>query len=978
VVVCRVLGELEVHTGSGTVDLGGPLPRRLVCMLLLAEGQVVSDERLCQAIWGQRGVPSKAVASLQAYVSRVRRVLGDRDGYKVQRVGAGYRLRPAAGVTDVDQFVAGVQEGRRRLAAGRPDEALPVLGEALALWRGVPFADLPDDPQVMAARTRLAELREVAVEERLAAHLDAGDAATAVAELEPAVRAAPFRERRWVLLVAGLYRCGRQREALAALRRVRGLLADELGIDPGPELQQLERRVLAQDPHLLLSAAGAATLVAPARTTPTPRPESPALTRPLSTFVGRAAELHLVPALLAEHRLVTLVGPAGVGKTRLAVEYAVDRHDPDGPWLVRLAGVDMGNVPLAVANAVGLADVAGDRVLALITALSIRPGLLLLDNCEHLTAPVAELALDLLAGCPSLLILATSRQPLGVDGEQTVSVATLATRQPDGGDGPAVELLLDRIRMIRPGWAPSDAEQATVRVLCTTLDGLPLALELAAARARVFGLQELADRLHDRFTVLAPVPPGSLQPHATLAAAVAWSVDLLAVPDRAMLLRLWPFEAGFPIDAAEAVRPPAVNAALEALSALVTRSMVVADTSTTPCRYRLLETIRTYCRDHDESPDATREAHARWVRDLATWAAPEMGRGEHAGHASRVLSRELSNIRAGLAHDLARQPAAALPTVGLLSWFWIRRGHLREGQELTTAALRAAPDAPDIDRARAWAACAALAYFAGDLDRADNALAKARTILGRPVDEQSTILHGQLLFYAGLMCPIFGDPTAGLRDARQAVEVGHRAGQPWIVVTAELAIGGALTALGRIEEGEQTLARATVLADDARQYWTAGMTELYLARSLLRRAWQTHQAQPAERALTLLRNALQRFQHEEDLCTTLSVLHTATLALALTGRPYQAARLRTAVHQHAIRYGIRPDSTDPYRTTSHAVLTHLLKDHHQPTDPHTPDPQTETVNWTDTLSLLTAEADQISSSSSPGGHAPRGTVRGPA
>ena len=251
VVVCRVLGELEVHTGSGPVDLGGPLPRRLVCMLLLADGQVVSDERLCHVIWGQRAEPSKAVASLQAYVSRVRRVLDDRDGWQVQRVGAGYRLLRAAGVTDVDRFVACVHEGRQSLATGRPAEALPVLDEALALWRGVPFADLPDDPQVTAARARLAELREVAVEERLAAHLDAGDAPTAVAELEPAVHDTPFRERRWALLVTGLYRCGRQQEALAVLRQVRQLLADELGIDPGPELQQLERRVLAQDPHLL-------------------------------------------------------------------------------------------------------------------------------------------------------------------------------------------------------------------------------------------------------------------------------------------------------------------------------------------------------------------------------------------------------------------------------------------------------------------------------------------------------------------------------------------------------------------------------------------------------------------------------------------------------------------------------------------------------------------------------------------------------
>jgi predicted ATPase/DNA-binding SARP family transcriptional activator len=925
-------------------------------MLLLAEGQVVSDERLCQAIWGQRGVPSKAVASLQAYTSRLRRAVGDEIGWQVQRVGSGYRLRLAPGVTDLEQFVAGVQEGRRLLAAGRPGEALAVLGEALALWRGVPFADLGDDPQAAAARTRLEELREVAAEERLAAHLATGDVALAVAELEPAVRAAPFRERRWALLILGLYRCGRQREALAALRRVRRLLADELGIDPGPQLQQLERRVLAQDPHLLLSAADAVPQVLPAPTTPAAQPPSPpTLARPLSAFVGRAAELRLVSGLLAEHRLVTLVGPAGVGKTRLAVEYAAGRADPDGPWLVRLADVAMDNVPLAVANAVGLADVAGDRVSALIAALSTRPALMLLDNCEHLTAQVAELALDLLAGCPPLRILATSRQPLGVDGEQTVPVAPLAARQPDGGDGPAVELLLDRIRAIRPGWAPSDAEHATVRSLCTALDGLPLALELAAARARVFGLRELADRLHDRFAVLAPVPPGSLQPHATLAAAVAWSVDQLAGPDRAMLLRLWPFEAGFPIDAAEAVRPPTVPAALESLSALVTRSVVVADTTATPSRYRLLETIRTYCRDHDQTTDATREAHARWVRDLTAWAVQEQTRGEHAGHTIRVLRRELPNIRAAVAHDLDRQPAAALRTVGLLNWFWVRGGHLREGQELVVAVLRAAPDAPGVDRARGWAAYATLAYFAGDPERTDNALTEARTALGQPVDEQSTLLHGQLLFYAGLVHLARGEAATSLREARQAAQVGHRTGQQLISTAAELLIGGALIALGRIDEGEQTLARATALADAAHQYWTAGMTELYLARSLLQRAWQTRQARPAEQALTLLRHAQQRFEREEDLATALSVLHTGTLALALTGRPAQAARLHAAVHQHAVRYGMRPDRTYSDSAASDEVLAQLLQQHHQPDGPDTTDPDTGPPSWSDTLSLLAVD-----------------------
>jgi predicted ATPase len=626
----------------------------------------------------------------------------------------------------------------------------------------------------------------------------------------------------------------------------------------------------------------------------------------------------------------------------LAIEYAADRHDQDGPWLVRLADVATDDVPLAVANAVGLSDVTGGRIPALVAALSGRPVLLLLDNCEHLVAPVAELAVVLLAGCPLLRILTTSRQPLGIDGERTVPVMPLATGRQDGGDGPAVELLLDRIYAIRPGWTPSETEQATVRDLCTALDGLPLALELAAARSRVFGLQELADRLHDRFTVLGPVPPGSLQPHATLAAAVAWSVDLLTGPDLAMLLRLWPFDGGFSIEAAEAVRPPLVTAALESLSALVARSVVVADTTVTPSRYRLLETIRTYCRDHDEAPDVTREAHARWIRDLAAWAEEEMRRGQHAGHVIRVLRRELPNIRAGLAHDLDRRPSAAVRTVGQLRWFWARGGHLSEGQELITAALKAAFDAPGPDRARAWGAYTCLAYFAGDLELAGTALAQARTALGRPVDEQSAMLRGELLFYAGLIHSVLGDPATGLREAQEALEIGRRTGQRLIITAAELTIGGALVALGRADEGELALSRATANAETAQQHWTAGMAELYLGRSLIQRARQTRDTRPAEQALTVLRRALQRFEGEEDTSTALSVLHTGALALALTGRQERAKQLRTAVHQHAVRYGLRPDRTDPY---SAAMAP--------PTPSST---ETSTLTWSQMLSLLTTRA----------------------
>jgi predicted ATPase len=463
---------------------------------------------------------------------------------------------------------------------------------------------------------RLIELRAVAVEERLAARLAAGDAPGAVGDLEAAVRAEPYRERRWELLILAQYRSGRQADALASLRRVRSLLGEELGVDAGPALQDLERRLLVQDPRLLLET----------------RP--PKTARPLSAFLGRTVELAALDALTSTHRLVTLVGPGGAGKTRLAVEFADEQA-----WFVRLADATA-PVP-AVAAELRLRGTTLDAVTA---ALADRAGLLLLDNCEHLIGPVAELAMHLLAHCPDLRILATSREPLAVDGERLLPVDPLPADE-------AIALLTDRIGAQRPGWRPDAGDTAHMTRIVAALDGIPLALELAAARTRMLSLGELSELLRDRFPALGPVPRGAITPHQTLEAAVAWSVDLLPRADRALLLRLWPFEGGFPLAAADSD--------LDRLSALVARSMVAADTSVTPTRYRLLEIIRAYCRAHDPDPVASREAHAAWTRDLVARWIPGLA-GEHSPHAMRVLHRDMANVHAGIEHDLTAAPGEAL------------------------------------------------------------------------------------------------------------------------------------------------------------------------------------------------------------------------------------------------------------------------------------------------------------------------------
>jgi predicted ATPase/DNA-binding SARP family transcriptional activator len=949
VLSCRVLGPTEVGTGRGRVDLGGPLPRRLVTALIAAAGRPVSGDALALAVWGDEPPPSPEV-SLQAYVSRLRRALGAEHRDALQRVGDGYRLTGAD--TDVAAFEADVARGRESLAEQRPAEAVRAFDAALRLWRGEAFADLAGAGSVEAVRARLAELRLVAVEERLAARLAVGDAPGAVAELTPAVRAEPFRERRWELLILGLYRSARQAEALSALRRVRAMLADELGVDPGPALQSLERRLLAQDPGLLLPA-------------PPPRPvvPRPAMRRPLSTFVGRATELAAIAAAEPSVRLLTLVGPGGAGKTRLAVEHATAHPHGDGPWLARLADVtEPGLLISAVAAALGVrppTEAAGVRqpteaadvrqpaeagtaglaagVAGLAAAVADREALLILDNCEHLVAAVADLVVGLLAGCPRLRILATSREPLGVDGERLLPVAPLPP-------GDAVALLVDRIGAVRPGWRPDADDQVQLGRLAEALDGIPLALELAAARARVLGLGELVTLLGERFPALGRVPRGALAPHATLEAAVAWSVDLLPAGDRALLLRLWPFEGGFTMAAAAAV-----GSDLEALSSLVTRSVVTADTTVVPTRYRLLGIIRAYCREHDPDPDGSRAGHAAWARALVERTAPEL-RGERSAHAIRVLNREVPNLRAALAHDLGADPAAALRTAGLLDWFWYRGGYADEGLRLLTAALAAAPDAPAADRALALAACGTLRFIAGDAAGAGEFLGQAKTLLAAPDSQAGWRLLSQVLYYEALLCTVRGDHATAAVRARESIAVSLRNGEKWATPAGEMALGAALTGLGERQEGRRVLAAATAHAGTLGQNWIAAMSELLLAR-----AWLVPDEPDPAAALRAVGAALTRFREEDDVGNVLSCLHTGAYAVTLGGDPERGAALLAAVRRHGARRGLRPDATDP---ATAAALDRALGQALDPVTRAAADADGATLDESAMVTMLPAGQDQ--------------------
>jgi predicted ATPase/DNA-binding SARP family transcriptional activator len=904
VLICNVLGSTEVEADGTRLELGGPSPRRLFTALIAATGQPVSNDRLAEAVWGAR-TPGQTTSTLQVYVSRLRQALGEQHRELLHRTASGYALRLAPDATDAARFTRDVEEGRQLLAEDRAEPAAARLTGALALWRGEPFADLLTSDAAQAARVQLHELREVAIDERCAAWLRMGDAARTVSELGAAVTASPYRERRWALLIVGLYRCGRQGDALASLRRVRALLADELGIDPGTELQELERRVLGQDPHLLLAGRAAPH---GQRGGAGQRPGSGETTRPggrlWSSFLGRDEEMGTLKEVLDGHRLVTLVGPAGVGKTRLVMEYLSTQAADDGPWLARLADVSEPEVlARALSHTVGLADVGGDPRAMLIRALAVRPGLLVLDNCEHLVDAVAHLALDLLNSCPALRILATSREPLGADGETVVSLEPLALVGEAGTDGPAVALLIDRVRAVRPGWTPTAEELTFARQISAALDCLPLALELAAARARVLSLAEIAENLDDRFALLGTVPRGSLTAHATLHAAIEWSVAQLPDLDRTLLFRLWPFEGGFSLDAAEAVRPTDMSM-IESVSTLVTRSVVIADTSMTPTRYRLLETLRAYCREHDPDPGGTREAHARWGRELVGRYVDELT-SPRGGHVVRMLSRELPNLRAGITYDLTHHPEAALRTVAQIDRFWINGGYHEDGRQLLDAALRAAPHASTLDRGRATLARASLSALSEDIDETRRRFTDALALATASEDREHRVLLGWVLFRAALGLIIYQAAEPAREAAERALALGEEIGDDWLIASGQTMLGAALVLQGRPAEGATMLTAAGELATHHGRLWTAGCAHLFLGWAIMRSAPDA--TDPLARgagALTALRQALTWFQQLEDVTFALTALDTGATALAVAGRVGDAARLRAAVHHHAARLGM--------------------------------------------------------------------------
>ncbi|WP_171162142.1 BTAD domain-containing putative transcriptional regulator [Streptomyces sp. I05A-00742] len=759
-----ILGTTQAHSDDGRpVALGGARLRALLAALALHPGRGRTAGTLIDLVWGDEP-PADAPGALQALVARLRRVLG---AGAVESVAGGYRLCAGSDDVDLHRFQHLADEGGRALADGDPVKAVGLLEDALGLWRGPALADLPGHEALAA---RLDARRLDARRGRLVAAVALGDAADTLPELAELCAEHPLDEPLQALRLRALRAAGRPAEALAAYEEIRAALADRLGADPGPELRALHAELLdAGEPDVggrpgrvglpglpgRPGRTGRADAHAPGAVAGTPRapgaagangtneatgggmpasaPPAPAtppaprgnLRARSTSFVGREDDLLLIRRDLERHRLVTLLGPGGAGKTRLSQEAAeAAARDtgawPDGVWLAELAPVDD---PATVAEAV-LTTLGGretvvrgsaaeglraasdatayDPLARLAEVCGPRRLLLVLDNCEHLVDAAARLAETLLAHCPGVTVLATSREPLAVPGELVRPVDPLP-------DPVALRLLADRGAAARPGFRTEDDPEACAEI-CRRLDGLPLAIELAAARLRMLTPRGLADRLDNRFRLLTSGSRTVLPRQQTLRAVVDWSWDLLDAPERAVLRRLSVFAGGCDLAAAEAVCSDpgtAGNAAATGpevpeedvavlVGSLVDKSLVVAAPAADgEMRYRLLETVGEYAGERlDEAGEraAVERRHLVHFRELARTTEPLL-----RGPGQRVLldrlEREHDNLRTALRRAVAaRDEQEALCMLHSLGWFWHLRDHQADARIWSEAAMGLGPD----------------------------------------------------------------------------------------------------------------------------------------------------------------------------------------------------------------------------------------------------------------------------------------------
>ncbi|MGH4002404.1 MAG: BTAD domain-containing putative transcriptional regulator [Pseudonocardiaceae bacterium] len=901
----RLLGDIEARIDDRVVDIGHARQRCVLVALLIEANRPVSADQLVEHVWADR-LPHRPHSALSAYVSRLRQVLAATDEVRITRQSGGYVLTIDPMAVDLHRFLYLIRQAR---TADRSQDAAVLFAQALELWRGQAFATL-DTPWINTVRDAL----EV---ERLAAELDHNDLelrrghhTELLSNLSTRAAAHPLDERLAGQLMLALYRRGRQADALEYYQELRLRLADELGIDPSPPLQQLYQQILIADQALAIPLTSAAT---PERVGNLPAE--------VASFVNRRQEIAEVTRLLSAARLVTLTGVGGVGKTRLALRVAADLRPAftDGVWVIELARVnDPAMVAHTVVDALGVRDQSPRRPLAVLTEyLRERRMLLLLDNAEHLLDVCAALVDELLRAASGVRILVTSRQPLRVAGEHVLAVAPLSVpdssltlsaeagtqeagtqevgTQEAGAQFAAMTLFADRAATtVSGGFAITQGNQAAVAQLCHRLDGIPLAIELAAARLRSLSPAQLLSRLDDRFQLLTTGHRTALPRQQTLRATVDWSFDLCSPQEQRLWMRVSVFAGSFGLEAAEDVcsgEGLAAEDVLDVLDGLVDKSVLIREEHSEVVRYRLLETLRQYGQHKlraagEETPP--RRRHADWYLRLTEQGEQEWF-GPHQMTWFTSLRVEHANLRTAFDFCLTTpgKTQNGLRMAAALCFYWIACGLVREGRHWLDRALTLASE-PSRARAKALWVNGWIMITQGDLPEGESTLRECQD-LARQLGDEIALAHA--MHKLGLTTLFGGNMSHGVTLMEDALARFRALGElNSIVVMAQAQLAMTSSFEGDVDHLVELCREARTICEAHGERWALSATLYALARVEWRRG-------QLGQATAYARESLRIKQIFNDIVGIVLLVEQLAWIAATSGEEKRAAVLLGAAHR---------------------------------------------------------------------------------